>query len=56
MHRQGEPRHCQGVVLADWSARGADDRELMTGTNVFVLGPDARITSATGFANLPAAK
>lgn len=56
MHRQGEPRHCQGVVLADWSARGADGRELMSGTNMFVLGLDARITSATGFANLPLSK
>jgi len=56
MQRNGDVRHCQGVVLADWIASGADGRELMNGTNVFVLGPDARITSAVGFANPPAAK
>ena len=56
MHRKGATRHCQGVVLADWTASGADGRELMSGTNVFVLGTDGRITAATGFANLPAAK
>jgi uncharacterized protein YndB with AHSA1/START domain len=56
MRRKGQPRHCQGVVLADWIASGADGREVMNGTNVFVLGLDARIASATGFANPPAAK
>jgi uncharacterized protein YndB with AHSA1/START domain len=56
LRREGEPRHCQGVVLADWIASGADGRELMSGTNVFVLRPDGRIISATGFANPPAAK
>jgi hypothetical protein len=44
------------VVLADWVASGADGRELMSGTNVFVLGPDGRISSATGFANPPVTK
>jgi hypothetical protein len=28
----------------------------MSGTNVFALGPDARITSATGLVNSAAAK
>jgi uncharacterized protein YndB with AHSA1/START domain len=56
MLRKDDVRHCQGVVLADWIASAADGRELMSGTNVFVLGPDARITSAVGFANPPAAK
>jgi uncharacterized protein YndB with AHSA1/START domain len=56
MRRKGDVRHCQGVVLADWIASAADGRELMSGTNVFVLGTDARITSAVGFANPPAAK
>ncbi len=55
MHRKGDPRHCQGVVLADWIASGPDGRQYMSGTNVFVLGPDARITSATGFATMPTA-
>jgi uncharacterized protein YndB with AHSA1/START domain len=56
MQRKGDVRQCQGVVLADWVASAADGRELMSGTNVFVLGPDARITSAVGFATPPAAK
>lgn len=56
MRRKGEPRQCQGVVLADWVASGAEGRELMTGTNVFVLGSNGKVNSATGFANLPAAK
>jgi hypothetical protein len=53
MHRKGNPRHCQGVVLADWIATGGDGRECMTGTNVFDLSPEARIITATGFANMP---
>lgn len=56
LRRVGDARHCQGVVLADWIASGADGREVMSGTNVFALASDGRITSATGFANLPAAK
>jgi uncharacterized protein YndB with AHSA1/START domain len=56
LRRKGELRHCQGVVLADWIASAADGRDLMSGTNIFTLGPEARIVSATGFANLPAAK
>jgi len=53
MERKGEVRHCQGVVLADWVALNGETKELMSGTNVFVLGPDGRIESATGFANPP---
>jgi uncharacterized protein YndB with AHSA1/START domain len=56
IRRKGEPRHCQGVVLADWIASTSDGREVMNGTNVFVLGLGARIASATGFANPPATK
>jgi hypothetical protein len=48
IERAGEPRHCQGTVLADWVAVNADGQERMSGTNVFVLGPDGRIESATG--------
>ena len=50
MTRKGDVRHCQGTVLADWIATGADGRELMSGTNVFNMGPDGRIRDATGFA------
>jgi uncharacterized protein YndB with AHSA1/START domain len=43
MERQGEVRHCQGTVLADWSAKNA------AGTNVFslVAGKIAAVTSVT---------
>jgi len=51
LRRKGNVRHCQGTVLADWSASGADGKERMTGTNVFVFGPDGRIDSVTGFTN-----
>ncbi len=48
LERQGDVRHCQGVVLADWVARGADGAQRGAGTNVFVLGADGRIQSVTG--------
>ncbi len=53
LEREGEVRHCQGTVLADWIARGADGQERGRGTNVFVLGAGARIESVTGFWNPP---
>jgi len=43
MTRAGEIRHCQGMVIADWSAG------TMSGTNVFQLGPDRKIAAVTGF-------
>jgi len=49
LSRQGAIRHCQGTVLADWTARGGDGQDRARGTNVFVLGPDGRIESVTGF-------
>jgi uncharacterized protein YndB with AHSA1/START domain len=49
MQRAGEVRHCQGTVLADWIARSADGQERARGANVFVLGPEGRIRSVTGF-------
>lgn len=45
MTRKGDVRHCQGMVLANWEAKGT------SGTNVFVLRPDGRIDSVTGFTN-----
>ena len=53
MSREGALRHCQGTVLADWTARGADGQDRGRGTNVFLLGPDGRIESVTGFWNAP---
>ena len=51
LRRKGDVRHCQGTVLADWIAAGADGKERMTGTSVFVFSPDGRIDSVTGFTN-----
>lgn len=45
MARSGEVRHCQGVVLADWSAKE------LSGTNVFVFSADGKINSVTGITN-----
>ena len=53
LERVGEIRHCQGMVLANWTGSGGSRGE-MTGTNVFVLGTDGRITAVTGFWNAPA--
>ena len=53
LEREGEIRHCQGTVLADWIAHGAEGQERGRGTNVFVLGAGARIESVTGFWNPP---
>jgi uncharacterized protein YndB with AHSA1/START domain len=47
--RDGEVRHCQGVVLANWVARGADGQERGRGTNVFAFGPAGDIRSVSGF-------
>jgi uncharacterized protein YndB with AHSA1/START domain len=51
LQRKGETRQCQGMVIADWTVLGPDGQERMSGTSVFVLAPDGRISSATGFAN-----
>jgi uncharacterized protein YndB with AHSA1/START domain len=51
LRRNGNVRHCQGTVLADWIAAGTDGKERMSGTSVFVFNPDGRIDSVTGFAN-----
>jgi uncharacterized protein YndB with AHSA1/START domain len=48
LERVGPVRHCQGVALADWVARGADGAERGRGTNVFVLGERGRINGVTG--------
>lgn len=49
LERRGPIRHCQGVVLADWAAGGADGAERAKGTNVFLFGPNGLIDSVTGF-------
>jgi len=47
--RTGHARQCQGTVLTDWIATGADGREIGRGTNVFTLDGEGRIESVTGF-------
>jgi hypothetical protein len=51
LERRGEVRQCQGTVLADWRAIGGDGLERSSGTNVFVLDPEGRVESVTGFAD-----
>jgi uncharacterized protein YndB with AHSA1/START domain len=48
LHREGAIRHCQGTVLADWTAVSADGQPRGRGTNVFVVGGDGKFTSITG--------
>ena len=49
LRRHGNVRHCQGMVLADWTMSGLDGKERGKGTNVFVFGPTGRIEWVTGF-------
>lgn len=49
LKRQGEPRHCQGMALVDWTAEGADGASRGAGTNAFVFGPTGKIEWVTGF-------
>lgn len=51
MRRAGEPRQCQGMVLADWTVQGADGQQRGTGTNVFLFDPAGKIEWVTGFWN-----
>ena len=53
LEREGDIRHCQGTVLADWIARAADGSERGRGTNIFALGYHGRIEAVTGFWNPP---
>lgn len=46
--RTGAIRHCQGVVLANWQATGADGQPRGTGTNVFRLTPDGLVADVSG--------
>jgi len=51
LQRKGNVRHCQGSVLADWTAQDTSGAERMSGASVFVFNPDGRIDSVTGFTN-----
>lgn len=49
LQRQGEIRHCQGTVLADWAAVGNDGQQQASGTSVFTLTGDGQIEAVTSF-------
>jgi uncharacterized protein YndB with AHSA1/START domain len=49
LRRQGDIRHCQGTVLADWVAAGGDGQIRSGGTNVFTFRGDGLIDGVTGF-------
>lgn len=40
LQREGDARHCQAMVLADWTAAGPDGQARGPGTNVFMRAPD----------------
>jgi uncharacterized protein YndB with AHSA1/START domain len=46
--RDGDVRHCQGVVLSDWTAR-SNEQSIGRGTNVFVFAPSGKLEWVTGF-------
>jgi uncharacterized protein YndB with AHSA1/START domain len=49
--RTGDIRHCQGTVLADWTATTDDGTPRGSGTNVFVFDAAGKVESVTGFWN-----
>jgi len=49
MKRQGEPRHCQGTALVEWTAHDAAGNPRGKGTNVVSLAADGRIAGVVGF-------
>jgi hypothetical protein len=53
LDRRGDVRVCQGTVVSDWVALGADGREVGAGTNVYQLSQDGRLASVTGFWQAP---
>jgi len=53
LRKEGPARHCQGVLLVEWVASSQSGEPKGRGTNVFVLGPDNRIESVTGFWSAP---
>lgn len=49
IRRSGEPRHCQGTALVDWTTTDATGAPRSKGTNVVRLAPDGRIAGVVGF-------
>jgi uncharacterized protein YndB with AHSA1/START domain len=50
LEREGDVRHCQGVVVANWVAKAGDGVARMAGVNVFRLGADGKFVAVTGLA------
>jgi hypothetical protein len=50
LQREGQIRHCQGSVLAEWNAVGSGTAQA-SGTNLFTLDQKCRIVSVVGFSN-----
>jgi hypothetical protein len=48
LQREGPAQHCQGTIVADWTAVGPDGQPRGRGTNVFILSAEGRIESVTG--------
>lgn len=53
LQREGQIRHCQGAVLADWKAVGGGTARA-SGTNLFTFNQQCRIVAVIGFSNSPA--
>lgn len=49
LRRDGDVRHCQGTLLANWVAVGPDGQRRARGTSVFLLAASGKIESVTGF-------
>jgi uncharacterized protein YndB with AHSA1/START domain len=49
LERNGAVRHCQGTVLADWTAVGPDGQRRGAGTNVFTFNAAGRLGAVIGF-------
>ncbi len=50
LERTGAVRHCQGLVICDWTATSGDEPR-GSGMNVFEVRPDGRFGRVTGFWN-----
>lgn len=52
MERSGAVHHCQGMVVADWTAKNPAGEVLAKGMNVFTFDAGRTIQSVTGFWNV----
>ncbi len=52
LQRVGEARQCQGALLVDWIASGADGRPAGRGTNYVSFSPRGQVQDVIGFRDL----